>query len=489
MVWGLAAALAAGLLQDPRVLPVALFFLVRDALARGCGRSERLLALVAVGLFWSYGAISAAGLVERTNTFNAWLAANAGEATLDGWISSFPAHGFGRTSFEFTTAVDGVQLRVLVSAQDFVVGYGDSARIGTKPGTGRRSNAAYLRGRGCAGAVRALPGGVRTLAGRGGNPIVREVFAPLHEQIRRRATAGIGSRAGVPLALLLAERGFIDRRLRETFIVLGISHLLALSGLHLGFVAGALVLVLKWTRLRNRVALMAILTFYVATVGPVLSLQRALVMALILIAASDAHRPLCPMTSLADAFVLILLVRPHALFSVGFQLSFLATFSVLLCVQRLRRPERAGRLGRVWHFVRSTVWVSVVVQVFLAPVILHYFGRISLVAPFATVIFVLPVATLLLSSALATVAALVCLPAGTMLFALVDHLTEAFNASLVTAAGLAPIPAALPVPAFAMYYVGLALLWSSRRRAWLRIAGLALAAAAFFAGGATHNDF
>ncbi len=84
---------------------------------------------------------------------------------LAGWISSFPSHGFGRVSFELATTLDGVRLRVLVSTREFVVAYGDSVRVHGRPVTKPRSNGAYLRGRGCAGSIRVVPGGVAVLSG------------------------------------------------------------------------------------------------------------------------------------------------------------------------------------------------------------------------------------------------------------------------------------------------------------------------------------
>ncbi len=478
-MWALAAALAAGLLQDLRVLPVALFFLLRDGFVNGSRRRGLLLASLTGAVFWGYGVLATENLQRRSAVFESFAAAHPEGMVLAGWISSFPSHGFGRVSFELTTTLDGVRLQVLVSTREFVVAYGESIRVQSRPAAKRRSNGAYVRGRGCAGSIRAVPGGVEVLEGRGGNVIVRHVLAPLHEQIRRRTTAGVGARAGIPLALLIAERGLIDRRLRKTFIVLGISHLLALSGLHLGFVVGALVLAMRLLRRRSHWFLVAVLLLYVGTVGPVLSLQRALVMAVLLITAAGLHRPLRPMGALVHAFVLLLIVHPHAIHAVGFQLSFLATFAVLLCAQELGEQGRRDLAGRVWHFVRSSLWISVAVQLFLAPVILQYFGRISLVAPVATVIFLVPVAVMLFACASAALAALLYPAAGSVLFVVVDHLTEWFDAALVALAEAAPSPLELPVPSFVVFYCGLGVFWLARRKPWVRYVGLAICAAAF----------
>lgn len=312
----------------------------------------------------------------------------------------------------------------------------------------------------------------------------RDVFFRCHDWVRQELCRGLGSRAGIPVALLIGERGYLDRRANEAFRKLGISHLLALSGLHLGFVAGALVLLLRALRRRGEPALLAALAAYVGVVGPIISLYRAFVMAAVLIAASIVKRPLTPLTALVQAFIVVLLVYPHAFYSVAFQLSFMATFAVLLCVRDIRPAGSRGVGCRVAFWVRSSLRVSVAAQLVVAPLIVHYFERMSLFSPLATLVFVFPTAFVLFASAAAVLVAAAVPAAGGLVFAGLDRVATLFQASLIRSAEVLPGVVSPPAPDAWLYYGGLLLIWAGRGRWWVAFAGAVVVALSFAVGAA-----
>jgi competence protein ComEC len=291
---------------------------------------------------------------------------------------------------------------------------------------------------------------------------------------------GIGSRAGLAVALVIGERGLLDRRVRDSFTTLGIAHLLALSGLHLGFVGAGLVGLLRLGRVERRSPVLAGLFAYVAVVGFLLSLYRALVMAFAIVAARALHRPLRPVEALGTAFMLILVAHPYAIFSVGFQLSFLATLAVLMSVRRLVPPRQNNVHRRLGFWIRSTVEISAVVQVVLAPVLLSYFGRLSLVAPLTTVVFVVPVMIVMALSAVAIVVTALSATLGTFCYALLQRTIVAFEALLALAVELVPPPIEIPAPDVLLYYTGFALMWYATRR-WGRLIGVGFIALSWLA--------
>jgi competence protein ComEC len=325
--------------------------------------------------------------------------------------------------------------------------------------------------------VRVGRDGVLRLEGHGGNAFRRVVLWRGHDWLRRAIARGAGSRAAVSLALLLGERGTLDRGDRAAFVKLGISHLLALSGQHLGFLAGALVLLMRMLRCRRRAWILLALCLYVGLAGFILSLYRALIMVLILAGAAAIHRPLRPVGSLVSAFFLMLLAFPFALYSVGFQLSFLATLGVLVAFSRLGKPE-PGVFNRAWYWTRSSIQLSVAAQVAVVPVLLACFGEVSIVAPLATMVFIAPTVVLLFLAPLAAVVGAVVPAAGSALFALLHHASAAFDVMLEACARIAPRSLEAPPPDPTVYYAGLAILVCSKR-ASLRLVGLVMLGAAW----------
>jgi competence protein ComEC len=488
VVWGLLAALAAGISFKYSflfVLPLtALFYLFLRRLVR---RSSPMVFLLVPILFW-YGHYQAGILKEdRRHARQFFLSAGASnEIELNGVVSGYPQAGSGRASFRFATDLAGKPVQLLVYANAVGIGYGDSLRLYGKlrkrRGKARLQDPAvdpYLFSKGTVGAITAGRYGVTILSGSGGDWLQRRVFWPLHDRMRQEVIRRLAGNSGIPLALLLGERGYLDRRVRRTFIELGISHLLALSGMHLGLIAGAILLLLRRFRVRNLIPLLVILTIYLGTVGEVLSLYRAYGMALFLIMARMIHRPLDPMHALGTAVFLLLLWSPHIFFSIGFQLSFTATFAVLLCVKSIPIWTTKKLTARLLNYAVATIYVGVFVQVFIAPLLIHHFDRLSVVSPLATLIFFPFVFVVLFLSILCAVCGMLCPILGDIIAAVLVPVTEAFAGLLLFATEISPPLIHLPHANSLIYCAGITILWRSKRAKWKLVLGVIFILSAF----------
>jgi ComEC/Rec2-related protein len=455
------------------------------AYRRELSRVEGAFLLLTAAAFFAYGNVSITAARRDIERFLTAPPPSETEVTLEGWVCGFPHWRYAGAAFDFRTRVDGIEHTVLVQSKEFLVSYGDSLRLrgswkapGDLP-AGRWTNRCLAIG--VSGEFRALAGRVERLEGRGGGWLSRHVFFPCHDRARQELCRGLGSRSGLPIALLIGERGYIDRRVSQAFRTLGISHLLALSGLHLGFVAGAFVLLLRLLGRRVEAALLAILAVYVAIVGPIVSLYRAFVMAGVLIVASLLKRPLSPISALVRAFIVILLVQPHSFYSVAFQLSFMATLAVLLCVRTMRPPESRSIANRLVFWVRSSLRVSLAAQLFVAPLIIHYFGQLSLLSPLATLVFVVPVAFLLFLSAVAVFVAVASPAVASLVFAALDRVTTIFQGALVGSVLLVPGLLSPPGPNAWLYYGGLCLFVLARDKRRVKVAGVLVVCLSFAA--------
>jgi competence protein ComEC len=375
---------------------------------------------------------------------------------------------------------------VRVRSREFAVSYGDSVRV---EGDWRAAEAGSadvferrLLGWGVCGEFRAKAGGLRRLDGAGGSWITRRIFAPAHDRIRQALSRGLGSNQGFPIAVFLGETGYLDRRSGDAFKTLGITHLIALSGQHLCFISGAVVIVLRVVRRRSSALLLLAISLYVGVVGFIVSLWRSFVMVLVLAVAGALKRPLDPIDVLAKAFVIVVLFFPNTYYSVGFQLSFLATLALLVSVRGLRPEPCRSAISRAWFWIRSTVEVGVAAQLAVTPVLIHYFGSVSVLAPIATLVFVFPVAFVLLLSGFAASAATLVPAAGPVIFPVLDRSVSILERSVVAAAKLSPETCSPPPPEPHVYYAALALLAFSGGRKRRKIAGWLLLVISFAAG-------
>lgn len=219
-----------------------------------------------------------------------------------------------------------------------------------------------------------------------------------------------GDELAVLSALTLGDKTDLSESVRESYSVAGVSHVLALSGLHIGllyalafFLLRPLLLGGKSGRVLRSLLLILLLWLFAFFTGLSPSVVRSAAMFSIWALADLCGRQSFSLNTLALTAWLMLLVRPVWLFDVGFQLSFAAVLSILLFQPFLYRlcPVRHRAGTYLWGLVS----VSVAAQLGTAPLVLFYFSRFSthflltnlLVVPLVTLILYAAVVLLLLT--------------------------------------------------------------------------------------------
>lgn len=220
----------------------------------------------------------------------------------------------------------------------------------------------------------------------------------------RLADSGVdGDAYAVVAAMALGDKSALTHELRDTYSVSGASHVLALSGLHLGIIYGLLWLFLphrRWPAVSQTIILIA-MWLYVFLVGMPVSVVRSAVMLTVYGLLSIGHRNKMSVNALAFTAIVMLMWNPEWLFDIGFQLSFMAVLAILLFVPVFEGVFSAKYLQehRMVRYVWGLVAVSVSAQIGVAPLIAYYFGRLSTYF-LVTNFIVLPAAYLILGFSL-----------------------------------------------------------------------------------------
>ncbi len=197
---------------------------------------------------------------------------------------------------------------------------------------------------------------------------------------------------GIITALAIGERQAISQPQWEVLRKTGTIHLVAISGLHIGLVAGMVFILVQflWPRVANatiywpapRVAAVAGLlaaTFYAALAGFTIPTQRALVMVAVVMLMLFLQRQRRFSDTLALALMVVLVIDPFVVMSAGFWLSFGAVAAIIFAMSgRLARRDLWWRWGRV----------HVVVAVALLPLLLLTFQQLPLLSPVANFVAV-----------------------------------------------------------------------------------------------------
>lgn len=261
--------------------------------------------------------------------------------------------------------------------------YGERLRLRgtiTRP-PGRRvpggfDYAFYLRSQGIDGLIYPKPAQISSLGDGKTGGLESSALA-----LRRRMTAVIDRNMPSPAAELLAgilfgQRSRLPEEVQENFRSSGTGHLLAVSGLHVGLVAALILGLWRLLGLRGKVPLATaiVLIFgYAYLTGMRPSALRAAVMIAFALGALLLERERDLPTTVALAALVTLLFNPLALFSIGFQLSYLATLSIIYL-----QPPLAGAAAKLKlpQFIRSLLTVTLAAQIGVLPLCAYYFQHI-----------------------------------------------------------------------------------------------------------------
>ncbi len=195
-------------------------------------------------------------------------------------------------------------------------------------------------------------------------------------------------------AMTLGDKSALNKELRDTYSITGASHVLALSGLHLSIIY-LLLTTLMFQRRRQhlwtQVLIVLSIWAFALLVGLPVSVVRSALMISIFALFSLGNRPHMSVNLLCLAAIIILVISPHALHDIGFQLSFITVFSILLFMP-LFAPKESNP-------IKNCLWVSLAAQIGSAPLVAFYFGRFSTYF-LLTNLIVLPLAYIILCGTL-----------------------------------------------------------------------------------------
>lgn len=260
-----------------------------------------------------------------------------------------------------------------------------------------------------------------------------QALALFRQRLLDRVDALWPDESGVLRALLLGADG-LDENLEQSYRRAGVSHVLAVSGLHVGFVAALLSLLLCFlpkASLPRFVCLCAGLVFYCLLTGASASTQRAALMAALLLLARVNGREADGLSSLSLAFGVLLLISPRQLLDVGFQLSFTAMLGIVLLFSRFQRWLRF-----LPKPIATPLALTLAAQTGCLPVLLCCFGSVSPYAPLVNLLTV-PLAGLAVPLGLLTLLLDAVLPGAAQLTAVLCRLcVSCMNLCVEAAAGL-----------------------------------------------------
>lgn len=189
----------------------------------------------------------------------------------------------------------------------------------------------------------------------------------------------------------------------------GTSHLVAVSGFNISIITIFLFMLMR-NLFSRRVAFastIVTLIFFVLLTSMSASVVRAAIMGGLFIIGKAFGRKGNLLNLLFVAALLMLLINPYTMYDAGFQLSFLATFGLIISMDGFSKMISGYRISSFSKDVLSVFLSTIVAQVYTLPVLLLSFGRVSLIAPLVNLLILPLVPLAMIFSALAIAASLI----------------------------------------------------------------------------------
>ena len=224
-----------------------------------------------------------------------------------------------------------------------------------------------------------------------------------------------GERGALATALLIGDKSDLPKSVSDSFSSAGISHLIAVSGLHLSIWCLFILKIFDVFRLRRRAGAIisaAFVIVFMAASGFTYSVMRAGFMMLVMLLGTLLSRQADSLNSLGIALVILCFVNPYCVMSLGLRLSFLSTLGIIVGYGNIdftlnpyiaRVRNKYAR--RVCEFIFGSVRSTVLACAFTLPVMILDLGKVSLIAIPANLVSNLPASACMILSGLTALTA------------------------------------------------------------------------------------
>lgn len=291
-----------------------------------------------------------------------------------------------------------------------------------------------------------------------------------------------GDTAALLTGILTGEKSGLSAKASAGLSEAGLYHILAVSGMHCGFLLTLLRLLTRRSRLTAVIGI-PLLTFYALLTGASPSVIRACIMLTFVLIAPLLYRDSDSPTAMAAALFCILAQNPFAAASVSLQLSFGAVAGLLWLTPKLYRHLLGGKKhGKVYYYTAASFSATAGALVFTVPLTAWYFSYVVTVSPLSNLLCLPAASGLFISGLCVVLFSYIWMPLGLVLHAVPEFLSRYIL-------GISGFLSRLPFHAFYTVnpYLGrwlvfaygifaLACLVSRRRRRYLIAAGLCVLA-------------
>lgn len=237
----------------------------------------------------------------------------------------------------------------------------------------------YLARNGLCGVAYLYANNIKYLSTEQPRGVVQRSYLLRDKLIRQFESIGLkGSQLAIISAITLGENGLLSNDVRDTFSAAGVSHILVVSGMHVGFIFLIIMWLMSIISYRRRwivvVLGLIVLWSYALLTGLAPSVVRATFMFSMMLLFRVMGEKYRVKHALCLSVTILILINPNVLFNVGFQLSYLAVCGIVYFYQLFYKRISTLK-SRPLRWILSSVAVTVSAQIFTLPIVIYNFNQ------------------------------------------------------------------------------------------------------------------
>ncbi len=237
------------------------------------------------------------------------------------------------------------------------------------------------------------------------NNIINNLNIKIKEKIKNNYS---NQTANFIETIILGDKTNLLDTVKEEFSNSGLSHLLAISGMHIAIIIlisnAILDHIIKNYKIKN-ILLLLIIIIYATIINLSSSSARAIIMAILHIISKLIYKKDNFLVNISLASLILLIINPYNLIDSGFQLSFIASLGIVIILPKIEKLELKNKILK---YIYVSLLVSISANILILPIIINTFKKISLsmfliqiiITPILYIIEILGLATIVIPSQL-----------------------------------------------------------------------------------------
>lgn len=196
--------------------------------------------------------------------------------------------------------------------------------------------------------------------------------------------------AGIAKALTIGDKSDISKELRDNFSITGTAHILAVSGLHVGIIAGAIIWLFSFLKNDWLKFVMTILSLwaYLFLIDYPASAVRASLMIALYLFATTIQRQATPLNIVSATAVFIIIISPKITFNTGFQMSMGAILGITIFFEPIRNffKQFFKKDNSFNKYLINSLALTFSSSIIVSPIVAYYFNIYSIISPLANLV-------------------------------------------------------------------------------------------------------